>query len=162
MRGYRTEAEVVELKQETDLDGDLITVAVYRFTLSGGEEHRFKRPVNSSIAGQMGAIQVGAKFDIFVDPNNPLNFIWRILMSRNTRCKSLNRCLAFKTRIATSSTNTSKVRKQRLVHAAVEKPETQKVDVVVLCHHLYNDTDSLCYPDGNHCPPGAEHAPRPH
>ena len=22
--------------------------------------------------------------------------------------------------------------------------------------------DSLCYPDGNHCPPGAEHAPRPH
>ena len=74
MRGYRTEAEVVELKQETDLDGDLITVAVYRFTLSGGEEHRFKRPVNSSIAGLMGAIQVGAKFDIFVDPNNPLNF----------------------------------------------------------------------------------------
>lgn len=26
------------------------------------------------IAGLMGAIQVGAKFDIFVDPNNPLNF----------------------------------------------------------------------------------------
>lgn len=74
MRGYRTEAEVVELKQKTDLDGDLITVAVYRFTLSGGEEHRFKRPVNSSIAGLMEAIQVGAKFDIFVDPNNPLNF----------------------------------------------------------------------------------------
>ena len=24
------------------------------------------------------------------------------------------------------------------------------------------DWDSLCYPDGNHCPPGAEHAPRPH
>ena len=102
MRGYRTEAEVVELKQETDLDGDLITVAVYRFTLSGGEEHRFKRPVNSSVVGLMGAIQVGAKFDICSI------FIWRILMSRNTRCKSLNRCLAFKTRIATSSTNTSK------------------------------------------------------
>ena len=74
MRGYLTEAEVVELKQETDLDNDSITVAVYRFTLPGGEERRFKRPVNSSIVGLMGAIQVGAKFDIFVDPNNPLDF----------------------------------------------------------------------------------------
>ena len=74
MRRYQTEAEVVELKQETDLDNDLITVAVYRFTLPGGEERFFKRSLNSSIAGLMGAIQVGAKFDLFVDPDNPLNF----------------------------------------------------------------------------------------
>ena len=74
MRGILTEAEVVELKQKKDFDDDLITVAVYKFTLPGGEERRFKKPVNSSITGLLGAIQVGAKFNIFVDPNNPLNY----------------------------------------------------------------------------------------
>lgn len=72
MRGILAEAEVVELREEKDPDSDrLITMAVYEFTLPGGRKHRIKESVTSTMAGVLGAIRVGTKATVFVDPNNP-------------------------------------------------------------------------------------------
>ena len=159
MRGYRTEAEVVELKQETDLDGDLITVAVYRFTLPGGGEHFFKRPLNSSIAGLLGVVQVGAKFDIFVDPNNPLNFY----LAKPDLSKYTAQEIRQMPGVQDADSRIIDQYLQKLENKDSHTPQWRsRKPRKSICHHLYNDTDSLCHPDGTHCPPGAEHEPRPH
>lgn len=73
--GILAEAVVTDIKKEHDVEEDKdMFVAVYEFTLPGGENRRIKEPLNASQAGLLGLIEKGSRVPVFVDSSHPYIF----------------------------------------------------------------------------------------